>query len=204
MSKVKIPAEADNGDPLHVPHKPKPEDLVAIIDTAEQLPYDLSPMQMVRGNLYTGDYSLVGLEDEICIERKSLSDFLGVVGGDRERFDREIIRMLAYKSRAMVIEATWEQVETGDWPEYETKDGEIKKSEVTATAALGSIYGWMARGIPVVLMGTRQRSQQFVARALYFAARRAVEDVRRTLLGRVDPHIVKAESQHQGPPEEYV
>jgi len=32
----------------------------------------------------------VGLEDRVGIERKSLSDLLGCIGGSRDRFEREL------------------------------------------------------------------------------------------------------------------
>ena len=52
----------------------EPRDIVAIIDTREQAPLDLSPLRTEKGTLTTGDYSIKGLESEIAIERKSLPD----------------------------------------------------------------------------------------------------------------------------------
>ena len=37
------------------------------------------------------------------------------IGGDRERFDREVQRLLAYPVRALVVETTWLAMETGGW-----------------------------------------------------------------------------------------
>ena len=68
-----------------IPADLRPEHVVAIIDTREQLPLDLSPLQSVAGSLTTGDYSVRGLESIIAIERKGLSDLLGCVGQERER-----------------------------------------------------------------------------------------------------------------------
>ena len=81
----------------------------------------------VTGTLTTGDYSVQGLESIIAVERKSLSDLLGCVGQHRERFDREIQRLIAYPVRAIVIEATWADLERGDW-----------QSRITPAAAIGS------------------------------------------------------------------
>ena len=93
----------------------EPRDIVAIIDTREQAPLDLSPLRTEKGTLTTGDYSIKGLESEIAIERKSLPDLLGCVGRERERFDKEVKRLMAYPVRALVVEATWHELEAGHW-----------------------------------------------------------------------------------------
>lgn len=59
-----------------LPASLKPEHITVIIDTREQLPYDLSPMRMEPGTLSEGDYSVKSFEDVISIERKSLPDYL--------------------------------------------------------------------------------------------------------------------------------
>ena len=45
-----------------IPAKLDPGRVTAIIDTREQLPLDLSPLQTVMQTLTTGDYSVQGLE----------------------------------------------------------------------------------------------------------------------------------------------
>lgn len=62
-----------------------------VIDTREQNPYCFQG-EAVRACLKTGDYSLVGLESVAAIERKELSDFIGCVTFERERFTRELDR----------------------------------------------------------------------------------------------------------------
>ena len=139
----------------------KPEHLTAVIDTREQQPLDLAPLQTEMGTLATGDYSVVGLEHIVTIERKSLSVLLSCIGAERARFDREVQRLLAYPVRAMVIEATWPEIEQGGW-----------RSKITPSAALGSCLGWIAVGLPVVMAGDRDRAGRYVARMLFIAARR--------------------------------
>ncbi len=109
-----------------LPAELRPDQVVAIIDTREQLPLDLEPLAVEVGTLPTGDYSVKGLETVVAIERKSLTDLLGCIGQDRERFDREVMRLLAYPVRAIVIESTWQEVEAGQW-----------RSKVTPAAAVG-------------------------------------------------------------------
>jgi ERCC4-type nuclease len=152
------------------------ENIVAICDSREQLPLDLSPIKTVRGTLATGDYSLVGGEHLISIERKSLPDFLSCVGRERERFEREIQRMLGYECRAIVIESTWAEIEAGLWV---INPNHYKwKSKVNPNAALGSALGWIAQGIPVIMTGDHERAGKFVSRLLFTAARRRWNELR--------------------------
>jgi len=59
-----------------------------------------------RKHLKTGDYSIVGLEDKITIERKTLTDLFGSVGGGRKRFEREMVRMSEFDYAALIIESS--------------------------------------------------------------------------------------------------
>ena len=145
----------------------RPEQVVAVVDTREQLPLDLSPLQTVGGTLITGDYSVKGLEGVIAIERKSLGDLLGCIGQHRERFDREVMRLLAYPTRAIVVEATWPDLEQGEW-----------QSKVTPNAAIGSVLGWIAAGVPIIMAGDHARAGRYVSRLLYTAARRRWREAR--------------------------
>lgn len=61
-------------------------------------------------HLKTGDYSIVGLEDRITVERKSLVDLYGTLGGGRERFEREFERMMEMDCANVVIEADWREI----------------------------------------------------------------------------------------------
>ena len=144
-----------------IPSELKPEQITAIVDTREQTPLDLAPLTVEVGTLPTGDYSVKGLVNVIAIERKSLTDLLGCIGQDRERFDREVMRLLAYPVRAIVIEATWQEVEAGQW-----------RSKITPAAAVGSLLGWIAAGVPVVMTGDHTRAGRDVSRLLFTAARR--------------------------------
>ncbi len=148
----------------------KPEQVTAVIDTREQMPLNLAPLQTVAGTLTTGDYSVRGLEAVAAIERKSLSDLLSCVGSDRQRFDREVMRLLAYPVRALVVEASWPDLEQGEW-----------RSKVTPAAAVGSVLGWIAAGLPVVMAGTHERAGRYVARLLFTAARRRWREARQLI-----------------------
>lgn len=147
--------------------EPQPEQLTAVIDTREQYPLDLAPLRMVSGTLATGDYTVLGLEHVVALERKSLPDLLACIGTERERFDREVQRLLAYPVRALIVESSWHQIENGGW-----------RSQITPQAATGSLLGWIAAGLPVVMAGDHERAGRYVSRLLFIAARRRWREAR--------------------------
>jgi len=156
--------------------EPRPEEVIAVIDTREKIPYDLAPLVSEFGTLTTGDYSLKGLQGVVAIERKTLGDFLSCVGKNRERFEREVARLLAYPVRCLVIESSWATLEAGEW-----------SSRITPQAAIGSLLGWVAAGLPVVLAGDRERAGRMVSRLLYIAARRRWREARTFLKASTAP-----------------
>lgn len=131
-----------------------------VIDTREQRPLRLAPLQVEEGTLQTGDYSVLGLEDEISLERKSLDDFLACCGRERERFERELMRMLAYPVRGVFIEATMADISMGEW-----------RSKISPKAVKASIHSWRAQGIPIYLCGDHRGVADAVRYQLYYAAR---------------------------------
>jgi len=60
--------------------------------------------------LKTGDYSIVGMEDEVCIERKSMTDLHGTLTRGRQRFERELHRASDMKFAAVIVEGEWQQL----------------------------------------------------------------------------------------------
>jgi DNA excision repair protein ERCC-4 len=155
-----------------LPAEPKVEDILAIVDKREQRPLDLSPLQVVKGTLATGDYSVVGLESVVALERKGLGDMLSCIGTDRERFEREVQRLMSYQVRALVIESTWAELEAGEW-----------RSRVKPTSVIGSLLGWSAMGLPIVMAGNHCKAGQYVSKLLYIAARRRWREARSLVIG---------------------
>jgi DNA excision repair protein ERCC-4 len=89
-------------------------DLTIVIDTREQRPFtfeSVSPRpETLISTLKTGDYSILGYEDRICIERKSLADLFGSCGKGRARFENEIVRMAEFEYAAIVAECDWQSI----------------------------------------------------------------------------------------------
>ncbi len=158
---ARLQAETDAIQARHRSASLKPADVTAIVDTREQTPLDLAPLRTTPGTLDTGDYSLVGLEHVVRIERKSLGDLVACVGRERERFDREVQRLLAYPVRVLLVESTWAEIELGGW-----------RGNVTPNAVIGSLLGWIASGLQVDLCGDHRRAGQHAARILFTVARR--------------------------------
>lgn len=81
-----------------------------LVDNREQLPYDFKACMAPEDDicavcLLTGDYSIDGHTDQLCVERKSLPDLFSSVGQGRDRFEREFERMAEMEYAALVIEA---------------------------------------------------------------------------------------------------
>lgn len=102
--------------------KPKLDCAVApftvVIDTREQTPWQFKGIKadadqgglplavpVEVDTLATGDYSIRGLEHEVCIERKSMADLFSSISVGRDRFEREFARMQEMQYAAVVIEA---------------------------------------------------------------------------------------------------
>ena len=110
-----------------------------VIDTREQAPYTFDSINpkpnTITLGLKTGDYSLDGFEDRITIERKSLSDLYGSVGMGRDRFEREIARMVDMYFAAVVIEADWKTI----------IQNPPVRSKMSPKSVLATICAWMQR-----------------------------------------------------------
>src|SRR5262245_42027931 len=75
-----------------------------VVDSREQEPLTFTRLQSVRGTLYSGDYSIRGLEDKFAVERKNLDDVANCcVNSNRDRFERELHRLRGYRFKRLLI-----------------------------------------------------------------------------------------------------
>ncbi len=93
----------------------KAPDYTIIKDTREKEGYFFVPYQNCLGSvdqkLDTGDYSIVGLEDKICIERKGCVEELAInLGKQKGAFMDEIERMKSFPHKFIVLEFTAEDL----------------------------------------------------------------------------------------------
>lgn len=77
-----------------------------IIDTREQTPLLFANLPTERRTLTTGDYSVLGFERDFSIERKTIEDLIQSATFERERFERELVRMRGYSFRRLLIVGT--------------------------------------------------------------------------------------------------
>lgn len=142
-----------------------------VVDTREQLPYTFAGIRADRsdgggpltvpvrvGTLASGDYSLVGCESLVAVERKSKADLFGTLGKGRDRFERELARLAGYRAAAVVVEATWPEVVTDPPP----------RSELPPKTVLRSVLAWKVR-YPTVhwdFVGPRALAEVFTFRFL--------------------------------------
>jgi ERCC4-type nuclease len=140
-----------------------------VIDSREQQPYRFDSIRgdhrvnwqrlvvpTVRQTLMTGDYSIVGLESAIAIERKSTPDFLACCGRERERFERELERLGKLQYGAVVVEDELGSIESG------LTDGWYR-SHIRPASIVASVIAWSQRyGVAFWFCHGRERAETFV------------------------------------------
>ena len=118
-----------------------------VIDTRERRPYRFEGA-VVR-TLQTGDYSVVGLEDSVAIERKSKADAYVSLGRDRARFRRVAERLANLTFGAIVVEAT--VLDFVCPPPF---------SRLNPRVALNSLLSWSVQfRLPVFFAGDRRHGR---------------------------------------------
>ncbi len=106
-------------------------------DSREQAPYSFANFPDVIcevGALDTGDYSLVGFEDRISLERKRLDDLVACLSSNRERFERELARARNFEMFAVVCEFPLQDIILGRY-----------RSQMKSTAVIQSICAFSVR-----------------------------------------------------------
>jgi len=95
---------------------PKP---VVIVDTREKDPLPLyanHPNWIAaecRKTMKTGDYTVEGMEHLLCLERKSLPDLVACTVSSRKRFLSVCSRLAEFTWKAILVEATLEDIKCG-------------------------------------------------------------------------------------------
>ena len=125
-----------------------------VVDTREQAPYAFDPnrFSVERRALPAGDYSLVGSEERVAVERKSLADFVQTVIRARRRFHAELRKLAECEHACVVVEGSLRDVLEGNYP------GSAHPNAVFGSA-ISICVDW---GVPVYFCGDRQTAKQFV------------------------------------------
>jgi DNA excision repair protein ERCC-4 len=138
--------------------------LEIVIDTREQKNWTFEPRQVTvtRACLPAGDYSVVGLETRLALERKSLGDYVQTVIHDWLRFRKELVRLSGYDVAVIVVEANLEQVFRHDY-----------ESEASPASVLGRTNAILIEhGIPVLWWSDRKTAAEMAHRFLLMAWRK--------------------------------
>ncbi len=125
-----------------------------VVDTREQAPYAFDPNRFAveRRTLPAGDYSLVGSEGRVAVERKSLTDFAQTVIRARRRFHEELKKLAACEFGCVVVEGSMRDLLDGVY-------GTGAHPNAVFGAGISICVDW---GVPVYFCGDRQTARQFV------------------------------------------
>jgi len=150
-------------------HIPKP---TVVIDSAEHMGYKFDRFTnwfsgTVRKRLPIGDYTLIGFEDEIIIERKTIPDLVNSVIQERKEFISKCDRLSHFKKKCLVIEGSLASLKTP-----------YDESRAHPNAVIGSIIAAQERWhIPLYFLDNYILAEEFVASMLSkYHAYRWLED----------------------------
>jgi len=158
---------------------PTPQPIV-LIDSRERTPLLFENLPTERATLPTGDYSVKGFESDFCIERKSVADLVQSATFERERFERELVRMRGYSFRRLLIVGTLADIEAHRY-----------RSQTNPKSVIASVTAFEIRyQLPVCYCPTPEAAAVQVERwAFYFLRERLIaasETMRRYAL--TGPH----------------
>ena len=126
---------------------------------------DFRPIKKEKAKLVDADYTIKGLEDFLCIKKKSKSQILRCMGSGRKDFEIEIKRMLSYENRVLIIEASWADFESGNYD-----------AMVTPTSAMGSLLGWVAKGVPIIMAGDSKTAARYASKLMIITYNRRIRE----------------------------
>lgn len=124
-----------------------------IVDTREQAEYTFE-CSVLRRKLDAGDYSVLGYEHRVAVERKSLADFVHTVIHDFDRFAVELDKLAGMEAASIVVEADLDAVLRGQHAET------LRSVAPTAILGIATHIGLRWR-TPVFWCGSRQAARAF-------------------------------------------
>ena len=116
-----------------------------ILDTREPSPHPWSRfwegVETEPGTLETGDMTVKGFNDLVVVERKTPGDFLACIGGERERFERELKRSRSIGHFIIIVDGSLQAV--------------IQQARgIHETAIVGTVAAWSRRYCPILFCDT--------------------------------------------------
>ena len=119
---------------------------------------------VIDAKLRTGDYSILGMEDMVTVERKSKDDFFRTIGQERASFKRELARMQEIKHATVIVEAEWSEIRASP-PEF---------SKMRVNNLFRTVIHWMSefRNVHWVFMPSRREAEIATYRRLEVAGKK--------------------------------
>jgi DNA excision repair protein ERCC-4 len=121
----------------------------------------------------TGDYALLACPHAAAIERKSIPDLVTSVSSDRDRFERELMRMKAYPFRRLVIVGSRAEIEMQRY-----------RSKMSPKAVLHTLSAFEVRyDLPICWFPDAPAAALQVESWLWWLAREIIRNANRLLKG---------------------
>ncbi len=126
--------------------------IIIVQDSREQFGYEgLFERPCVMGSLDSGDYSVLGFEHLIGIERKSLPDLLNSLTNGRPRFEIELKRARSLHKFYILVECTSADLLVADF-------GEMSRAH--PNSIWRTVCTWSNRYHPFLFGATRRESRE--------------------------------------------
>jgi ERCC4-type nuclease len=152
------------------PDEPLTAPFTILVDGREKAPYRFTGLRADKAqrcrplivpvewsHLKTADYTVQGLEEVVCVERKSLADLYSTLGQHRERFEAEHQRMAEFRRACVVVEASW----------FEAITMPPEPSRLNPKTVFRTAISWHLRyGVPWFFCEDRRLSEVFTFRYL--------------------------------------
>jgi DNA excision repair protein ERCC-4 len=137
------------------------------IDNREQDPLRFERLKSVTGTLYSGDYSIRGLEDCFAIERKSVEDLANCcLSTNRDRFEHELHRLRGYRFKRLLVIGTREDIAAGRY-----------HSRIAPKAVLATLGAFEVRyDLPIVFAATPEAGAREIERWAWWFSREVVQN----------------------------
>jgi hypothetical protein len=137
--------------------------ITLIQDTREQAGWlELFQTPCTTGTLQFGDYSVLGLEALIAIERKSLPDLLGSLTQGRDRFETELKRARSLHKFYVLVECSLSDLLVQDFG---------KLSRATPRSIWGTVCTWSTRYHPFIFANDRAAAARLCEGMLFAYAK---------------------------------
>jgi len=144
------------------------------VDTREREPLKFTWLQAVERALFTGDYSICGLEHSFTVERKSIDDLANCcLSSSRDRFEHELHRLRGYRFKRLLVVGTREDIAAGRY-----------HSRIAPKSVLATLGAFEVRySIPVVFCSSPEEAAMSIERWVWWFTREVVESANNLFRG---------------------